>query len=140
MGSTKGGVVTRRRSHWLLVLAMLAALGCSKKYDIVPVHGALTYEGQPVPGMIVRFTPAAGRFSDALTSADGSFDMTYTLDTLGVEVDSHEITVIWSPPTEAGGAKPPDVQSKVLADFKKHGPIAVKIEKPQKNFEIKLPR
>lgn len=132
----------KRRRKWfnLGTLALLWAVGCGTKYDIVPVHGVLTYDGQPVPGMIVRFTPVEGRFSDALTEADGTFDMTYTLDTMGVEVDSHEVTIIWSPPSEERGVKPSELQSKAIADFKKHGPLTVKIEKPQKNFEIKLPR
>ena len=130
-----------RQTLQLVVLVCLsAALGCGKKYDIVPIHGTLLFDGQPVPGMIVRFTPAVGRFSDALTGPDGTFDMTYTLDTMGVEVDSHEITVIWSPPTENAGVRPAELQSKTLADFKQHGPISVTIDKPQRNFEIKLPR
>jgi hypothetical protein len=36
--------------------------------------------------------------------------------------------------------KPSRLQRDVLADFQKHGPIKVTIDKPQRNFEIKLPR
>lgn len=115
-------------------------LGCNSKYDIVSVKGKVTYDGQPVPDMIVRFEPAVGRPSDSFTAADGSFNMGYTLDRMGVEVDSHEVTVIWASPTDAPGAKPTEIQKKVLADFKENGPIEVKVEKPQPNFEIALPR
>jgi len=124
----------------LIALALGVVGGCAKKYDVVPVRGVLTYEGQPVPGMIVRFQPSVGRFSDGLTAEDGTFEMTYTIDTMGVEVDTHEVTVLWSPPTEDGRVKPSRLQRDVLADFQKHGPIKVTIDTPQRNFEIKLPR
>jgi hypothetical protein len=123
-------------------LAMFAAmlLGCNKKYDIVPLKGTLTYDGQPVPDMIVRFEPSVGRPSDSFTDANGSFDMSYTIDRMGVEVDTHKVTVFWPPTDDKANAKPPPLQQKVLADFKTHGPLEVTIEKPQSNFEIKLPR
>jgi hypothetical protein len=114
--------------------------GCGSKYDIVPVKGHLTYDGQPVPDMIVRFEPQVGRPSDSFTAADGSFDMSYSLDRMGVEVDSHKVTVIWASPTDAPGAKPTEIQKKVLADFKEKGPIEIVIEKPLPKFDIKLPR
>lgn len=115
-------------------------VGCKSKYDVVSVKGKLTFDGQPVPDLIVRFEPEVGRPSDSFTAADGSFDMSYSLDRMGVEVDSHKVTVIWASPTDAPGAKPTELQKKVLADFKEKGPIEVKIEKPQPNFDIKLPR
>jgi hypothetical protein len=131
------------RPGGMFTLAFLlgwAILGCNSKYDVVSVKGKVTYDGQPVPDMIVRFEPVVGRPSDSFTAADGSFDMSYTLDRMGVEVDSHKVTVIWASPTDAPGAKPTEIQKKVLANFKEKGPIEVKIEKPQPNFEIKLPR
>ena len=123
-----------------LAMFVSTAVGCSKRYDIVPVKGTLTYDGQPVPDMIVRFEPAVGRPSDSFTDSSGSFDMSYTMDQMGVEVDTHKVTVFWPPTDDKALAKPPPLQQKVLADFKKHGPLEVTIEKPQSNFEIKLPR
>jgi hypothetical protein len=123
-----------------LVMAATVILGCSKKYDIVPVRGHLTYEGQPVSGLIVRFEPTVGRPSDSFTDESGSFDMSYTIDRMGVEVDSHKVMVIWPPTDGKANAKPSPLQQKVLADFKTHGPLDVTIDKPQSNFEIKLPR
>ncbi len=124
----------------LLILLGFTFVGCNSKYDVVSVRGKLTYDGQPVPDMIVRFEPEVGRPSDSFTAADGSFDMGYTLDRMGVEVDSHKVTVIWASPTDAPGAKPTEIQKKVLANFKEKGPIEIKIEKPLSNFDIKLPR
>jgi hypothetical protein len=131
------------RQVGMIIFALLlgcAIIGCKTNYDVVSVKGKVTYDGQPVPDMIVRFEPVVGRPSDSFTADDGSFDMGYTLDRMGVEVDSHKVTVIWASPTDAPGAKPTEIQKKVLANFKEKGPIEVKIEKPQPNFEIKLPR
>jgi hypothetical protein len=129
----------RTWAHCLAVFATIF-LGCNKKYDIVPLKGTLTYDGQPVPDLIVRFEPAVGRPSDSFTDANGSFDMSYTIDRMGVEVDSHKVTVIWPPKDGQANSKPSALQQKVLADFKTHGPLDVTIDKPQSNFEIKLPR
>ena len=115
-------------------------LGCSKKYDIVPVKGHLTYEGQPVPGLIVRFEPSVGRPSDSFTDESGAFDMIYPIDRMGVEVDSHNVSVIWPPTDGKANAKPTALQQQALADMKAHGPLEVTIDKPLSDFEIKLPR
>ena len=129
-----------RSCGYFSALAAALLLGCNRKYDAVPVKGTLTYEGQPVSGMVVRFEPTVGRPSDSFTDANGAFDMNYTIDRMGVEVDTHKVTAFWPPTDDKANAKPPPLQQKVLADFKQHGPLEVKIEKPQRNFEIKLPR
>jgi len=124
----------------VVILLGCAVAGCNPRYDVVPVKGRLTYDGQGVSDMIVRFEPSVGRPSDSFTAADGSFDMCYTLDRMGVEVDTHRVTVIWAPPDERPGLKPSELQQKVLADFKNKGPLEVKVERPLRDFEIKLPR
>lgn len=123
-----------------LCLVGVTLLGCGPKYDTVPVEGQLTYDGQPVAGMIVQFQPETGRASQAQTAEDGSFEMAYTMDQMGVVPGKYTITVSWSPPSDEDGLKPSEEAQKVLDDFKANGPIEVTIEEPQDNFEIKLPR
>jgi hypothetical protein len=125
-----------------VVVASLAAVmtGCGQQYDTLSVKGRVTYDGQPVPDMIVQFQPEEGRASQAGTKADGSFEMVYTIDTMGVEPGKHQVTVSWSPPTDEDGLKPSELAQKVLDDFKAKGPIEIVVEKPQDSLEIKLPR
>jgi hypothetical protein len=118
----------------------MAVIGCGSTGDIVAVEGTLTYDGQPVPDMIVRFAPEGGRASEGRTAADGSFEMSYAMDRMGVEPGNHRVTVDWSPPTDEIGVKPDPLAQKVLDDFQKNGPIAATAEKSQSSFEIKLPR
>jgi len=139
--AVKGGIVTSWQScKCCLVVVTTIVLGCNKKYDVVPLKGHLTYEGEPVPGLIVRFEPSVGRPSDSFTDENGTFDMSYTIDRMGVEVDTHKVTVIWPPTDGKANARPSSLQQKALADFKTHGPLEVTISKPDSNFEIKLPR
>lgn len=132
------------RSKWVYAVALgslaVLVLGCGSKYSTVPVKGAVTYDGQPVAGMIVQFQPENGRASQAQTGEDGTFEMSYTMDQMGVAPGKHRVTVTWSPPSDEEGVKPSDLAKKVLDDFKANGPIELAVEEPQDDFEIKLPR
>ena len=131
------------RSKGILAIALsmplVVVLGCGPQYDVVPVTGKVTYEGQPVGDLIVKFSPTEGRTSEAFTAADGTFEMGYTLDEKGVEIGGHKVTVMWSPSSEDAEA-PPELVQKVLDDFEANGPIEVTIESAQTDFEIALPR
>lgn len=129
--------------RWKAVMALavtVAIAGCGGGGNTVPVQGRVTYDGQPVANMVVKFLPAEGRPSEAATNEDGTFDMWYTMDEMGVERDTHSVTVYWTPATDDGTSKPSEMERNVLADFEQNGPIEVVIDKPQTNFEIKLPR
>jgi hypothetical protein len=60
----------------LLALVALSASGCGK--GTVTVEGAVTLDGQPVPGATVLFMPEGGngRAASALTDDDGNFRVT----------------------------------------------------------------
>ena len=121
------------------ILMLSLAIGCNKKYDVIPVKGTVTYDNQPVPNMRVQFQPDDGRVSQGPTNEDGTFEMVYTAEQMGVEPGEHKVTLLWNPPNPED-TKPDELSQKVLNDFKANGPIEVTIDKPEKNFEIKLPR
>lgn len=129
-----------RSLTFFLGLLGAVSIGCGSKYDVVSIKGKLTCDGQPVPGMIIMFQPTEGRTSEAITADDGSFEMGYSFDQMGVEVDSHKVVISWSPPTDDGKSRPSEIQKKVVADFKANGPLELKIEQAQSDLEIKLPR
>ncbi|MFN3150259.1 hypothetical protein [Bremerella sp.] len=128
--------------QWAVVLlALISTAGCGGgKYDVVPVEGILTYEGQPVPQMIVSFKPDGGRASEATTDENGKFRMQYSIDQYGIAPGPQEISAYWVSPTDDGSVPPTELQKNVVKYFKKNPPIKVTIEQPQKSFEIKLPQ
>jgi len=122
----------------VIAFAMLAGCG-SGKYDVVPVEGVLTFEGEPVPQMIVSFKPVGGRAAEATTDEEGRFKMQYSIDQYGILPGAQEINAYWVSPSDDGSVPPTELQKKVIQYFKKNPPLAVTIDQPQKNFEIKLP-
>ncbi|MEW4565512.1 hypothetical protein AB1K70_23495 [Bremerella sp. JC770] len=122
----------------MVPFAMLVGCG-GGKYDVVPVEGVLTFEGEPVPQMIVSFKPVGGRAAEATTDQEGRFKMQYSIDQYGIEPGAQEINAYWVSPSDDGSVPPTELQKKVIQYFKKNPPLAVTIDQPQKHFEIKLP-
>src|SRR5215471_10269631 len=48
-------------TYLLLILLSLSAAGCKKSSGEVPVHGRISYRGQPLNSSSVTFFPAQGR-------------------------------------------------------------------------------
>jgi hypothetical protein len=70
------------RVHWAcgvagLLLVVLA--GCGDSLDLLPASGTVTYNGQPVDGADVIFTPDNGQPGTGKTDASGK----YTISTMG---------------------------------------------------------
>ena len=62
-----------------IVTAASVGGGCSRAglEGVVPVTGTVTYNGKPVEGAAVSFSPAGeGRSASALTTEDGKFSLT----------------------------------------------------------------
>src|SRR4051812_17986561 len=55
-----------------LLVSVLSAHGCRKSSGAVPVHGRVTYQGQPLANATLTFFPASGRPVDAAIS-DGDY-------------------------------------------------------------------
>ena len=75
-----------------LLGAALVGCGDPNAPDTGKVHGQITYNGEPVEGCSVVFTPqAGGRSSSAMTDADGSYELKYTISTMGALVGQHKV-------------------------------------------------
>jgi hypothetical protein len=65
----------------IVVLCPIVLSGCSgtaSELDVVPARGIVTFDGQPVEGANVIFSPADGNqtlASQAVTDSDGRFEM-----------------------------------------------------------------
>ncbi len=91
-----------------IVIAVSAGSGCSGEpglKGLVPVTGTVTYQGKPVEGASVSFSPnGAGRSASAMTGEDGTFVLT-TVEggdgamsgSFGVEISKSEVINPMSP-------------------------------------------
>lgn len=109
------------------VLLVLAPFGCAKenREPLYPVHGHVTFNGQPAAGVQVYFTapdeqglPAVPR---AVTEADGSFELSTYAPRDGAPAGQYRVTIFWPDLTapidpEKG---PPDRLNGRYADRKK---------------------
>lgn len=94
---------TLRVRSWVLVIAALAAVGCSKpaerKLAVYPVDGQFHVAGKPAVGVVVTFHPKLGESVTATTTAtvrpDGHFVVTQPDGAIGLPEGTYRITAIW---------------------------------------------
>lgn len=75
---------SRNFSVTLCAIVLLCLTGCGRgnPFDLVPVSGTVTIDGQPAANIVVLFTPVAndttsivGPFSSSVTDAEGKFTL-----------------------------------------------------------------
>lgn len=100
---------TKIRFPWGLALLVtsLWATGCGgggEQYDVVPVSGVVTCQGEPVVGGVVNFTPQPakdkdraagrpGRVALGVTDENGRFELTTYENGDGAIIGRHTVTV-----------------------------------------------
>jgi hypothetical protein len=103
--------------RFLIVLAVgvssIAAPGCGKKGNIVPVSGRVTLDGQPLADVAINFGPISGSLDSAYaaygkTDANGRFVLKLVDDNrAGASVGKNRVTLNESSPGgESDGAAP----------------------------------
>jgi hypothetical protein len=86
----------------LLVIVCLSASGCdTSPYQLAPVHGTVTLDGQPLSGANVMFAPRArgdetnvGKPAFGRLQSDGSYVLGTYSDEDGAVVGEHSVTII----------------------------------------------
>ncbi|WP_146115540.1 MULTISPECIES: DUF4198 domain-containing protein [Pirellulaceae] len=96
--------VTERQPKYLSGLATLLATflvlfigGCSNSSDVQPVSGTVTLDGQPLAGVMVRFTPQTGEkrtTSLGKTDEQGRYELRYTSQQQGALIGIHKVQVV----------------------------------------------
>lgn len=81
-----------------LIVLFLAGCGSSDSVPLVKVTGTVSYQGQPLPGGMIVFTPDSakggqGPFASAMIQPDGSFTLS-SGDAVGAAPGWHRITVV----------------------------------------------
>ncbi len=94
---------------WPLISAALASffVGCHKSpYELAPVEGTVTVDGQPLTHAKVMFAPLAkgddahsGKAAMGVLNAEGSFILGTYGESDGAVVGEHSVTIINSEPT-----------------------------------------
>jgi hypothetical protein len=106
----------RRLSAPVGVAALLAAAGgcSSSEFDLAPVAGHVTIDGQPFAQGKVMFSPIAtgesrqaGKPALGRLGSDGSFTLSTYEPNDGAIVGEHWVTVIYNKPTDGAAAAPP---------------------------------
>lgn len=93
----------------LALITCVAALGCTggepadDRPERTPVSGIVTYNGEPVEGALVTFTPTelTGSGANGRTDADGRFEMGTYEATDGVRPGSYQVSITKVPVTIA---------------------------------------
>lgn len=83
-------------ARYTLPLALLLAIGCGGYGDrprLAEVEGVVTFEGQPVKGVLVRFECDGYRASQGLTNEAGEYRLRYIRDITGAAVGEHAVTL-----------------------------------------------
>ena len=88
--------------HILLFLLLAFASGCGNS-DLVSVSGTVTYDGQPVEGVLVVFSPEVqgenhfpGPFSTGTTDSSGNYTLKTKKGSRGAVVGPHKVGFNWA--------------------------------------------
>lgn len=100
----------------LLCLFLPLIIGCqsdpgpvAEVFRVVKASGTLTFEGKPLPGYQVTFTPAGGeRVAVGISDAEGRFQLGTNAPGDGAVVGQHKVAIVWvAPVTEDDTAADP---------------------------------
>ena len=96
----------------LLLFVTLVFSGCSDNRAPAKVTGTITLDGKPLVGATVTFTPDDGsRISQAMTNAEGWYELRFTAQLKGATVGTHRVAVQSGDlevPMEAGASYVPE--------------------------------
>ncbi len=82
---------------FLATFLLLLVAGCSGNGDVQPVSGTVTLDGEPLAGVMVRFTPLSGEkrtTSLGKTDAQGHYELRYTSQQQGALNGTHMVQVV----------------------------------------------
>ena len=132
----------------LLAILSVPAWGCGSKSahpETVPVHGKVTYKGQPVAKGTITFQSDGGQAATGEIQPDGAYQLSTFSERDGALPGHHKVMIIAddSDPTQMPGSSPGYKTPKALVPkkyetFEKSGLEAnVTKDKPDIDFELK---
>lgn len=85
-------------------LLLLSALGCGGREGVAGVSGRLTFNGKPIEGIEVMFTPLEQKVrpSMGICDADGNYTLAFTRTEQGATIGKNRVSIIQ--PTNENGS------------------------------------
>ena len=81
----------------VLAVALASTCACRSRPgdqpDLGTVTGVVTMDGAPLAGALVSFAPEEGRASQAVTDAEGRYELVYVGNTKGAKVGPHKVYI-----------------------------------------------
>jgi hypothetical protein len=120
--------------RWLVPLAALCCLSCSRGPELNPVQGKVLYKNQPLGGVVVTFHPKGANDVTTIrpigrTSDDGTFTL-MTGQKEGASAGEYTVTLICPEelPKKGISTAPPESQDKFKGAYADPGKSTLKVE------------
>jgi hypothetical protein len=142
------------RVRLLVLFALPWALGCGSSYQMAPVSGKVTLNGQPLANATVAFNPVpkpqsktsdAGPHSVSKTNEKGEFTLQTTTGENGALVGEHTVAIS-SIIEDQGDGRPPrggwPLKDKIPARYNSKSELTFAVPSggsTQANFDLKAP-
>lgn len=116
----------------LVLLILLAAVGCSSKIRLAEVGGMVTRAGKPQSKVWVQFTPATGgRPAEGRTNGEGRYTLDYSRGRQGAPLGTHRVTVMTGGDVDSEGNEVTPRKVAFKGEFEvKPGVNAIDVELP----------
>ena len=130
-----------RTSIALLIFAcMTVTVGCSGGSgeplpELGTVQGTVTFDGAPLAGARVVFTPEAGRISTGTTDAQGKYELSYSSNARGAVLGKHSVAIA----VEEDMDLPADKQTVIPAQYNVNTTLSAEVASGENtvNFDLK---
>lgn len=110
-----------------ILLSAIIGCGGSDLPELGQVTGVITLDGQPLPEAMVRYQPATGRQSSAMTDAQGRYELLFLKGANGALLGKHTVSITI---TSAGDADQPSAQPEVTlpANYNTESTLTAEVE------------
>jgi len=96
----------------VLIGSLVGLAGCSnERSGLGSVSGTVTNDGQPISGVSVKFRPEEGTPSYGTTDKSGKYRVGYVGTSMGAEIGTHHVILVYTEGADTSQAKIPDVAS-----------------------------
>ena len=133
-------------SSSLSVLVLIGGCGPKEEHPAtVPVHGKITYKGQPVPKGTISFQPDSGQTATAEIQSDGTYELATFNPKDGALPGHHKVMIVANtadpnmiPGSSPGYVPPKDIVPRKYGQFETSGlEVDVTKEKSDYDFDLK---
>jgi hypothetical protein len=87
-------MILKKHSLSILILCVVATIGCGGGKELATVEGTITEAGQPAEGIWVRFSPSeGGRPGNGRTDKNGHYVIRYSASRDGANIGGNKVVI-----------------------------------------------